>query len=82
VFAMTVGVSSSSLTWLEWSRARHAKLFELPASTSLARLWRDQGRHAAARNLLAPVYAWFTECSDVPDLKEAKSLLDTIQHRQ
>ncbi len=63
---------------LEWSRARHAKLYELRASTSLARLWRDQGRHAAARNLLAPVCGWFTDSFDAPDLKEAKALLDTI----
>jgi tetratricopeptide (TPR) repeat protein len=63
---------------LEWSRAHHAKLFELRASTSLARLWRGEGRYAAARDLLAPVYGWFTGGFDAPDLKEAKALLDTI----
>jgi tetratricopeptide (TPR) repeat protein len=63
---------------LEWSRARHAKLYELRASTSLARLWRDQGRHTSARDLLAPVYGWFTDSFDAPDLKDAKALLDTI----
>jgi predicted ATPase len=60
---------------------RHAKLFELRASTSLARLWRDRRRYAAARDLLAPAYGWFTEGFDAPGLKEAKSLLDTVRHR-
>ena len=50
-------------------------LLELRAATSLARLWRDQGRRAEARDLLAPVYGWFTEGFDTPDLREAKSLL-------
>jgi predicted ATPase len=52
-----------------------AKLWELRAAASLARLRRDQGRHAEARALLAPVYGWFTEGFDTPDLKEAKALL-------
>jgi predicted ATPase len=43
---------------------------------SLAQLRRDQGRHADARDLLAPVYGWFSEGFDTPDLKEAKALLD------
>ncbi len=63
---------------LEWSRARRARLFELRASTNLARLWLDQGRLAKARDLLAPVYGWFTEGFDAPDLKEAKAVLDGI----
>jgi predicted ATPase len=53
-----------------------AKLWELRASASLARLRRDQGRRAEARDLLAPVYGWFTEGFDTPDLKDAKALLD------
>ena len=60
---------------LEIARAQQACSFELRAATSLARLWRDQGRRAEALNLLAPVYGWFTEGFDTPDLKEAKSLL-------
>src|SRR3954447_20949177 len=56
-----------------------AKLFQLRASTSLARLWRDQGRHAEARDLLGPIYDWFTEGFDTPVLKEAKALLDEIR---
>jgi predicted ATPase len=55
-----------------------AKLWELRAAASLARLRRDQGRHTEARDLLAPVYGWFTEGFDTPDLKEAKALLDTL----
>jgi class 3 adenylate cyclase/predicted ATPase len=55
-----------------------AKLWELRAAASLARLRRDQGRHAEARALLAPVYDWFTEGFDTPDLKEAKALLDEL----
>ncbi len=56
-----------------------AKAFELRAATSLARLWRDQGKRDEARNLLAPVYGWFTEGFDTPDLKEAKALLDELR---
>ena len=48
------------------------------ASTRLARLWRDQGRAAEAHELLAPVYGWFTEGRDAPDLKEASALLDDL----
>jgi predicted ATPase len=55
-----------------------AKLWELRAAVSLARLCRDQGRQAEARDLLAPVYGWFTEGFHTPDLKEAKALLDTL----
>jgi predicted ATPase len=55
-----------------------AKLFQLRASTSLARLWRDQGRQTQAHDLLAPIYGWFTEGFDAPDLKEAKALLDEL----
>jgi predicted ATPase len=55
-----------------------AKLWELRAAVSLARLRRDQGRCADARDLLAPVYGWFTEGFDTPDLKEAKALLDEL----
>ena len=55
-----------------------AKLWELRAATSLARLRRDQGGRAEARDLLAPVYGWFTEGFATPDLKEAKALLDEL----
>jgi predicted ATPase len=55
-----------------------AKLWKLRAAVSLARLRRDQGRRAEARDLLAPVYGWFTEGFRTPDLKEAKALLDEL----
>ena len=45
---------------------------------SMARLWRDQGKRDEARELLAPVYGWFTEEFDTLDLKEARALLDTL----
>jgi class 3 adenylate cyclase/predicted ATPase len=60
------------------ARAQQAKSWELRAAMSLARLWRDQGKPDAARNLLAPVYGWFTEGFDTLDLKEAKALLDEL----
>ena len=53
-------------------------MFELRAATSLARLWRDQGKRGEARELLAPVYGWFTEGFDTPDLKDAKALLEEL----
>ncbi len=58
-----------------------AKLWELRAAASLARLRRDQGRHAEACDLLASVYGWFTEGFDTQDLKEARALLDELHHR-
>jgi predicted ATPase len=51
---------------------------ELRAATSLALLWREQGRRGEARDLLAPVYGWFTEGFDTPDLKDAKALLNEL----
>ena len=55
-----------------------AKSFELRAAMSLARLWRDQGKPQQARELLAPVYGWFTEGFDTRDLKDAKALLEEL----
>jgi predicted ATPase len=60
------------------ARARQAKSWELRAAMSMARLWRDQGKREEARELLAPVYGWFTEGFDTRDLKEAKTLLDEL----
>jgi predicted ATPase len=55
-----------------------AKSFELRAATSLARLWRDKGKRTEARDLLAPIYDWFTEGFDTPVLQDAKALLDEL----
>jgi predicted ATPase len=63
---------------LSIAREQEAKLWELRAAASLARLRRDQGRRAEAGDLLAPIYGWFTEGFDTPDLKEAKALLDEL----
>jgi class 3 adenylate cyclase/tetratricopeptide (TPR) repeat protein len=63
---------------LSVARRQGAKLWEFRAATSLARLWRDQGKRAEAHDLLAPVYAWFTEGFNTPFLKEAKALLDEL----
>jgi predicted ATPase len=64
---------------LSIAREQEAKLWELRAATSLARLRREQGRRAEARDLLAPVHGWFTEGFDTPDLKDAKALLDELR---
>jgi predicted ATPase/class 3 adenylate cyclase len=61
------------------SRQQNAKSLELRAASSLARLWRDQGKCNEARDLLAPIYGWFTEGFDTPDLKEAKALLQQLK---
>jgi predicted ATPase len=60
------------------ARQQQAKSWELRASMSLARLWRDQGKMQQARELLAPVHGWFTEGFDTRDLKEAKALLEEL----
>jgi len=60
------------------ARRQSAKLWEMRAATSLARLRCDQGRRTEARDLLAPMYGWFTEGFDTPDLKEAKALLEQL----
>ena len=60
------------------ARQQQAKSWELRAAMSIARLWRDQGKPQQARELLAPVYGWFTEGFDTLDLKEAKALLEEL----
>jgi class 3 adenylate cyclase/predicted ATPase len=60
------------------ARQQQAKLWELRAATSMARLWRDQGKRGEARELLISVYGWFTEGFDTLDLKQAKALLDEL----
>jgi predicted ATPase len=63
---------------LSVARQQQAKSWELRAAMSMARLWRDQGKRDEARDLLAPVYGWFTEGFDTLDLKEAKALLNDL----
>jgi predicted ATPase len=63
---------------LSVARQQQAKSWELRAAMSMARLWRDQGKRDEARDLLAPVYGWFTEGFDTLDLKEAKALFDEL----
>ena len=60
------------------ARQQQTKSWELRAAMSMARLWRDQGKPQQARELLAPVYGWFTEGFDTLDLKEAKTLVDEL----
>jgi predicted ATPase len=62
------------------ARRQNAKSWELRGAMSLARLRRQQGRHGAARDLLAPVYAWFTEGFDTADLQAARTLLDELEN--
>jgi len=61
------------------ARLQNARLFELRASVSLARLWRGQRRPDEARELLLPIYSWFTEGFDAPDLKGAKAMLEELR---
>ncbi len=63
---------------LATARAQRARSWELRAATNLARLWQGQGKRQQARDLLAPIYGWFTEGFDTLDLKEAKVLLDAL----
>ena len=63
---------------IDIARGQQARMWELRAVSGLARLWHSQGKTPEARNLLAPVYGWFTEGFDSADLKEAKALLDEL----
>jgi predicted ATPase len=60
------------------ARGQDAKMWELRATASMARLWADQGRRREAHDVLAPIYGWFTEGLDTPDLRDPKVLLSTF----
>jgi predicted ATPase len=64
---------------IDLARRQEAKSYELRAATSLARLWRDQERYRDAGDLLRPIYEWFTEGFDTPDLIEARTLLEELR---
>jgi predicted ATPase len=63
---------------LALARRQHAKSWELRATTSLTRLWQQQGKHAEARALLASIYGWFTQGFDTADLQDAQALLHVL----
>ena len=63
---------------IEIARGNTARTLELRAATRLARLWGESNRRAEAHELLAPLYGWFTEGFDTPDLQDAKALLDEL----
>jgi predicted ATPase len=73
-----VGAEASYHEAIAIAQQQSAKLWELPAAASLASLWRGQGRRTEARELLAPVYGWFTEGFGTPVLQEAKALLEEL----
>jgi len=72
------GAERNYLASLDWAREQQAKSWELRTSTSLARLWQQQGKRKEAHDILAPVYNWFTEGFDTKDLKETKALLKEL----
>jgi predicted ATPase len=72
------GTGLYALLRIEPADAVSAHTWELRAAMSMARLWRDQGKVQQARELLAPVYGWFTEGFDTRDLKEVKALLEEL----
>jgi predicted ATPase len=77
-----IGEQAEAASWLkraiDTARSQEAKSLELRATTSLARLWANQGARQKACDLLAPVYGWFTEGFDTADLKDARELLDQL----
>lgn len=78
LFGAPMEAEASLVQALEIARKQRAKSFELRVAMSTARLWRDRGKRNEARELLAPIYGWFTEGFDTRDLKEAKALLEEL----
>jgi predicted ATPase len=77
--APTEEVERCLTTAINWAMEQEAKSFELRAVTSLAQLWRDQGRRSDAHSLLRTTYEWFTEGFDTPDVMDAKALIDELR---
>jgi len=75
----TAAAENSFRSALEIAQAQEARWWELRTSVSLARLLRETGRRDEARSMLAKIYNWFTEGFDLPDLKEAKALLEELE---
>ena len=75
------GAEKCYLASLGWARKQAAKSWELRTATSLARLLQQQRKDKEARNLLAPIYNWFTEGFDTGDLKDAKLLIEELGYR-
>jgi predicted ATPase len=77
------GEQAEAASWfqraIDTAAGQQAKSLELRAATSLARLWRDQGKRGQARDLLTPIYGWFTEGFDTADLKDANELLAELR---
>ena len=71
-------VESAYFQALELAKGQGSKTIELRVTTSLAELWQSQGKRQQAYDILVPVYEWFTEGLDMPDLKQAKVLLDEL----
>jgi predicted ATPase len=76
------GAEQQYLASLDVARGQHAKSWELRTASSLARLWRLQGKQYEAHQLLSGIYGWFTEGFDTKDLQEAKALLDELAGEQ
>jgi predicted ATPase len=74
----TVAAERSLLKGVAVARRQNSKFLEIRAATSLVRLWRDQGKRTEGRDLLTPIYGWFTEGFDTPLLQDAKALLDQL----
>ena len=75
------GAEASLRKAIAVSRRQGAKSWELRATTDLARLWQRQGKGEEAKQVLAPVYGWFTEGFDTLDLRDAKALLEELNHK-
>ena len=74
----TVAAEQNYHLALAEAQKKSSKLYELRAATNLARLWNDQGKRAEARDLLVPIYGWFTEGLDALDLRQAELLLEEL----